>query len=250
MEKEKVAVFITVFNEEKVLEDLLSFIDDSYDLYVVDDGSNDRTGDIAKRGGAEVISHPINMGQGITVLTAFKLLAKKDYDIIVEMDGDGQHDPREIPRFIDKIRETGTDIVAGSRLLGTNYEGAPFARRLFLSPLTWVLNRLTGYSISDSMCGFRAFKGSALKSAAHLFDDMAEPEYIASEMWIKFARASLTAGEVPIRLAGRKHGVSYKGLFRYARGVIATIIRSKLETYKHKYKNNRVNADNNRRQEA
>jgi glycosyltransferase involved in cell wall biosynthesis len=152
------------------------------------------------------------------------------------MDGDGQHDPEEITLFIKKIEETGADIIAGSRILGSNYKNAPFLRRIFLKPLTWLLNRLTGYTISDSMCGFRAFRGESLRKVSHVFNDMLEPEYIASEMWIKFSHEGLTAAEIPITLADRKHGFSYKGLFRYGWGVISTIIRARMDIWKYKYK--------------
>jgi len=240
MERTKIAVFITAFNEESVISEILSSIDSAYDVFVIDDGSTDKTPEIAKEMGAKVVSHSINLGQGMTLLTAFKLLTKKDYDIIIEMDGDGQHDPKEIPKFVNKMIETDVDILAGSRILGSSYKDAPFARKVFLKPLTWLLNRLSGYNISDSMCGFRAFRGKALKKVRHLFDDMIEPEYIASEMWIKFAKAGLTVVNVPITLSGRKHGSSYKGLFRYAWGVISTIIRAKLDTYKYRYGNNKT----------
>jgi len=233
MSKTKVAVFITAYNEEKTIGDVLSLIDDSYDTYVIDDGSNDKTIEIAQQKNAQVIRHPINLGQGVAVITAFKFFLDKDYDIIIEMDGDGQHDPKEIPRFINKMQETGADIIAGSRILGANYKGAPLARRMFLAPLTWLLNKLTGYSVSDSMCGFRAFRGAALKKFGYLFDNMFEPEYIASEMWIKFSKVKLTVANVPITLADRKHGSSYKGLFRYGWGVISTIIRAELDINKH-----------------
>jgi glycosyltransferase involved in cell wall biosynthesis len=231
----KLAVFITAFNEERTIRDVLSSIGGPCDVFVIDDGSSDMTRAVSKKHGARVISHPINLGQGMAVVTAFKFLANKDYDIVIEMDGDGQHDPKEIPNFISKMEETGADVIAGSRKLGTDYDGAPFVRRLFLSPLTSVLNRLTGYEISDSMCGFRAFSGSALKRTEHLFDSLIETEYIASEMWIKFAKLGLKVSNVPIHLAGRKHGFSYKGLFRYGWGVVRAIVRAKLDVCKDIY---------------
>ena len=236
MKQYRIAVFITAFNEEDAVGDVISLIDDSYDIYLIDDGSNDRTPEIAKKKGAKVISHCLNLGQGMAILTAFRLLAKKNYDIVIEMDGDGQHDPREISKFIDKIQETGADVVTGSRIIGSDYKGAPFARRFFHPLLTCILNKLTGYKISDYMCGFRAYRGTALKKVEYLFDEIVEPEYMASERWIKFANAGFSATEVPIKLASRKYGHSKKGLVRFGWGIISTIIRSKLDTYKYKYR--------------
>ncbi len=229
----RIAVLITAYNEGRDLDEFLSQMDPAYDVYLVDDGSTDKTAEIARNQNAHVIKHPVNLGQGVALITGFKLLATMDYDIVVEMDGDGQHDPKEIPVLVKKMQESGCDIVAGSRILGQNYKGAPLARKVFLSPLTRVINRLTGYSVSDSMCGFRAFKGTSVKKITAILVKMVEPEYIASEMWIKFAKAGLTATDAPIHLAGRKHGFSYKGMLRYGWGVCSTIIRSKLDTFKY-----------------
>lgn len=233
--KAKVAVFITAYNEEGTIGDVLSLIDESYDVYVISDGSTDRTISIAKKQQVKIISHPLNLGQGMAVLTAFKLLLPKDYDIIVEMDGDGQHAPQEIQSFVNKIQESGIDIVVGSRILGLDYKGAPWARKFFLPVLTWVINKLTGYQMTDAMCGFRAFRVKALKDVTYIFDSFEEPQYLASEMWIRFANAGLTVSEVPVTLAGRKCGFSYKGLFRYGWGVLTTIIKTTLDLYKDKY---------------
>lgn len=133
----KIAVFMCAFNEEQALSGILSDIHDSYDVYVIDDGSTDNTAAIARSQGAEVISHPLNLGQGMADITALKILIKRNYDILVEIDADGQHDPKEISKFVEKMKETGVDVVAGSRILGSDYENAPLSRKLLLYPLTW-----------------------------------------------------------------------------------------------------------------
>ncbi|MCP5045537.1 MAG: hypothetical protein GY940_00075, partial [bacterium] len=127
----------------------------------------------------------------------------------------------------------------GSRIKGNDYKKAPWARKVFLKPLTRLLNRLTGFRLTDSMCGYRAYRVSSLKRIKEIFDDFKEPEYMASEVWIKFSRAGLTVKEVPIALGERKFGFSYKGLFRYGWGVASTIIRSEMDLYKDRYKTTR-----------
>lgn len=231
----RVAVFITAFNEEAVIGEVIGGIDDAYDVYVIDDGSTDATADVAQRLGASVITHPINLGQGMAITTAFKLLAACAYDVIIEMDGDGQHDPKEIPVFVAAMGRTASDIIAGSRLLGSDYREAPWSRRAMLPPLSLLLRCLTRYRISDFMCGFRAFRGEALRRVAPILDDLVESEYIASEMWVKFAGAGLTATEVPVRLGARKQGRSYKGhaLARYGFGILRTIVRAKLDMFRY-----------------
>lgn len=230
------AVFFTAYNEANVLGDILDRVDPVYDIYVIDDGSTDSTPDICREHGAGLIRHPVNIGQGNAVLTMFNFVVGTGYRYIVVLDADGQHDPGEIPRFIGALETSGADIAQGSRVLGQNYKEAPLARKIFLKPLTALLNRLTGFHLTDSMCGYRAYRVSTLKRIKHLFSDFKEPEYMVSELWIKFAMAGVSAVEVPIVLTQRRHGVSYKGLFRYGWGVVSTIIRAKLEVYKDNFK--------------
>ena len=219
-------VTIGVLNEEENICKVLDRIPQGYDVLLVDDGSTDDTVDIAEKYGVKIISHLTNLGQGFAVITSFKAALLNNYDIIVEMDGDGQHDPLEIPKFIKKMEKTGVDIVLGSRVIGTNYDEAPFFRKTFLPYFTWIINKLTGYNMTDSMCGFRAFRASSLRKVAHIFDDMLEPQYIAAEMFLRFSKEELTVEEVPINLRDRGFGLSYKGLFRYGWGVTRAIIRT------------------------
>ncbi len=225
----EVAILIAVYNEEKALGDVLRRIPGECDVYVVDDASTDRTVEVAKENEAKVISLPVNLGQGAAAIAGFRVITAADHPYVVKMDGDGQHDPAEIPRFVEALQGSEVDIVQGSRVLGADYRGAPLARRVFLRPLTWVLNRLTGYRMTDAMCGFRAFRGESLKRMVPIFEKMVEPRYIASEMWIRFARAGFSVAEIPIRLAGRTFGCSSKGLFRYGWGVCSAIVRTTLD---------------------
>ncbi|OVE76426.1 hypothetical protein BVX97_00885 [bacterium E08(2017)] len=234
MSKTDTAVLITAYNEERNISDLLESIGEKYDVFVVDDGSTDRTVEICRQKGARVIKSPMNMGQGAAAVMGYKVVAAEGYEQVIKMDGDGQHDPAEIPAFIVKLEESGADKVVGSRVLGSDYQGAPLARRLFLRPLTHVLNLITGYKLTDSMCGYRAFRGSSLIKMVDVFDEIQELEYIASEMWIRLAQAGFKVEEVPVKLAKRKSGFSYKGLYRYAWGVISTIVRARLDISRKK----------------
>ncbi len=223
----KVVVTLTALNEAKNIKKVIpNIIKQGFDCILVDDGSTDGTAELAKELGASVASHIKNLGQGYAVLTSFKLALKSDYDIIIEMDADGQHNPEEIPKFIDKINETGADIVVGSRILGTNYPTAPFFRKTFLPYFTSLINMITGYQMTDAMCGFRAFRSTSLKKIAPLLDKMLEPQYLAAEMFIRFSSEGLKVEEVPINLSDRASGVSYKGFIRYGIGVLKAIIRT------------------------
>lgn len=225
----KTAVLITVFNEEKNIGKVIRNIDTKYDVYIVDDGSTDNTVKAVKKLGAFVIKLPLNLGQGSATISGYKLLLQKDYDVIVKLDGDGQHDPHEIEHLIDKMEKSNLDLVVGSRILGTNYIDAPFLRKTFLPLYTRIINFLSGYNLTDCMCGFRAFRVESLKKVVHIFDTMLEPQYIAAEMFLRFSRAGFTAGEVPIHLLERNSGASYKGTLRYGYGVLRAIIRTYLD---------------------
>ena len=222
----KVIVTIAAYNEEQIIDSVLRKIPVEYEVIVVDDGSIDRTAEICLQHGARVVKHIVNLGQGAAVLTGFKKGLDLEGDYIIEMDGDGQHDPEDIPRFVEVLEnEPDIDIVVGSRVLGSSYK-APFFRRTFLPVFTWIINKVTGYRLTDCMSGFRAFRSSSLKECKSVLDDFLEPQYLASEMFIKFSKANLKVAEIPIHIGSRGFGFSYKGLVSYGWGVTRTIVRT------------------------
>jgi len=225
-EEPKVIVMMGAYNEEKNIGPIVKqVINKGYKCIVVDDGSTDKTSEVSISEGATVIRHILNLGQGCALLTGFKAALMEESKIIIEMDADGQHDPVEIPKFVNNIISSEYDIIVGSRILGTNYSNAPFFRRFFLPYYTWLINKITGYNLTDSMCGFRAFKTKSLRKVHPVLDRIIEPEYIAAEMFIRFARAGLTVSELPVHLKNRNSGTSYKGFFRYGFGILKAISR-------------------------
>jgi glycosyltransferase involved in cell wall biosynthesis len=227
-----IGVFLTVYNEAQTLGELISSIPPQYDVWVVDDGSTDDSCIIAERHGARVLRLPLNIGQGAAAITGYKYLAEQGYRFIIKMDGDGQHDPADIGLFIKALENTRSDMVIGSRILGSNYRKAPLARRIMLKPLTKLLNWITGYNLTDSMCGYRGFQGKSLQRMASIFDRIIEPQYMASELLLRLASAGFKVSEIPVNLKARKNGISYKGLFRYGFGVFITIIKTKIDLYR------------------
>ena len=223
----KVIVTLTALNEARNITSIIKTISElGYQCLVVDDGSSDTTSESAAASGAEVLRHAVNLGQGYAVLTSFKAALMQECDVIIEMDADGQHDPAEIPLFLEKMATTQADVVVGSRILGANHPNAPMFRKAFLPYFTAMINFLTGYQMTDAMCGFRAFKRTSLLKVAPLLDSMLEPQYVAAEMFLRFAKAGLTVEEVPIHLADRSSGQSYKGFVRYGFGVLKAILRT------------------------
>jgi glycosyltransferase involved in cell wall biosynthesis len=223
-----IAVLMAALNEEQVLPVLLKKIPPEMDVFIVDDGSTDRTATVARAHGAAVIQSPLNLGQGHAFITGLKGILRfwdRKTGCIVFLDADGQHDPDQIPVFVKKMQETGADIVVGSRILGENYQTAPVLRKFFLPYVTGMINRLSGYRMTDAMCGFRAFRLEALSDNETVLDAMIEPQYLAAEMFLRFGKAGLTVAEVPIVMEERKSGASYKGMMRYGFGILRAVAR-------------------------
>jgi glycosyltransferase involved in cell wall biosynthesis len=152
-------------NEAKVIGDVLCRIPTQIDgmavvPVVIDDGSLDKTGEIARQNGALVYRHITNLGVGAATITGFRAAQELDGDFIVTMDSDGQHDPEEIQSLVRCLIDGPFDVVIGSRILSP--EGMPLTRivaNLLLNAVTFVVY---GKIVSDSQSGFKAFSRSAL----------------------------------------------------------------------------------------
>jgi glycosyltransferase involved in cell wall biosynthesis len=131
-------------------------------VLVVDDGSSDETKKIAKEAGATVISHKKNKGKGAAIRTGFKYALDNDFDYVVTIDGDGQHNPLEIPDLLGNVINNGHDISIGYRV-GANTE-MPRWRRFGKRVLDYTTSMGTGGFVTDSQCGFRAFNRKAVEA--------------------------------------------------------------------------------------
>ena len=190
----RVFCVIPAFNEEKYIYDVAKIAKEIVDVVVVvDDGSIDKTFSRAIDSGAVVLRHKENMGKGAALRTGFKYALEHGADIVVTLDGDMQHDPLEIPKFLEKIREEGADIVVGSRFL-EKVKGMPIQRRLSNFITTKVLNKVFKVPVTDSQSGFRAFKRKVLEKIT--FKDN---RYGAeTEILIEAKRKGFNIVEVPI----------------------------------------------------
>src|SRR6478672_11264008 len=128
-----------------------------FDVVVVDDGSVDDTARRAQRAGATVISHPFNLGIGGAVQSGYQYALDHGYTVAVQVDGDGQHDARCIPELLAHLRETGLDMVTGSRFLAPDGEGyrSSASRRFGIRIFAGILSRIVGRQVTDPTSGFR-----------------------------------------------------------------------------------------------
>jgi len=155
---------IPAYNEEKTIaEVVLKAGCHVGEVLVCDDGSKDMTQIIARKNGAHVVEHQKNMGYGATMQTLFIKARELGADVLVVFDGDGQHDPDEIPELVKPVLEGRADIVIGSRFINGARMNVPLYRRMGILLITLLTKIFSGYPISDAQSGFRAFNHKALE---------------------------------------------------------------------------------------
>jgi glycosyltransferase involved in cell wall biosynthesis len=153
--KSAITVILPAYNEEVSIGSMVLRTRQYADrVLVIDDGSTDRTAEVAELAGAEVIRHPINRGKGAALRSGFH--AAREADVIVTMDSDGQHHPSEISKLIAPILEGEADVVNGSRYMNGNGKNTPRYRRLGQKVLDRATNFSSGLDVTDSQSGFRA----------------------------------------------------------------------------------------------
>ncbi len=204
----KVAVIIPAYNAADSLAKLLErtkAVLSHEDIFVVNDGSNDATKEIAEKYTKNIISHSANFGKGAALQTGFDAVLKKNYDAIITMDADLQHQPEDIPKFIEACIQTKYDVIIGSRL--HNMQGMPI-HRVVSNTITTVLVRIrTGANISDSQSGFRFITRKMLEQI-RLQSTGFEAE---TEFLIKAAAIGASFGSIPIETiyAGEKSNMTH-----------------------------------------
>jgi hypothetical protein len=157
-------LIIPAFNEEDRISEVLRRVAETelgLEIVVVDDGSRDRTAQLARHAGVRVIQHPFNMGYGAALQTGYKYAHRSGASLVVQMDADGQHDPRDIPTLAEPIEAGMADLVVGSRFLGVATYRMGWARGLGREILLAVA-RSFGLGITDPTSGFQAMNREVL----------------------------------------------------------------------------------------
>lgn len=203
-------VVIPCYNEQDSIDRVIHEISEAFpniDIIVVNDGSTDNTRTKAEATQkAIVLDLPANLGVGGAVQTGFKYAKRNYYDIVIKLDGDGQHDPKSIPNLIRPLVDDNADIVIGSRFIQYN-EGfqSTFWRRVGIRFFEMVCRALTGIKITDATSGLRAYNRRAVEFMAGNYPsfDYPEPEEI-----ILARKNSLRMIEVPAIMRERMSGES------------------------------------------
>lgn len=202
-------IVLPAYNEGKVIKKVIQDIqaEGFKKIIVVDDGSTDNTYSEAKSTGVITLSHPINRGKGAATQTGIDACKLLDADIIVTMDSDGQHNPKDIKAMIEPIQKKEADVVIGSRFVGETND-IPKSRIMMNKVGNLVTYIFFGAMSSDSQSGFRAYSNKAANSV-YSYIDRYEFE---SEMLGHIKAAKLKIKEVPIKVIYTEHSLNkYKG---------------------------------------
>ena len=202
------AAVVPAWNEAETIAGVIAEIravDPGMEIIVVDDGSYDKTAVIAAEAGARVLRLACNLGIGGAVQTGFQAARELECDLVVQIDGDGQHDPQELPLIVAPVLDGRADIVIGSRFAGAGKYRAPPVRRLGMRIFAAFVSLLVRKSLSDTSSSFRAVNRRALSLFAvdypHGYLETIEATVLA-------VRYGLRIEEVPVRMRERTSGRS------------------------------------------
>ncbi len=190
----KICVLIPAFNVAAAIEPLVRAVRAAgFPVCVVNDGSTDDTGSCAAAAGAEVIQHLVNQGKGRAVIDGFRHIVEQRYDAVIVMDGDGQHDPADLPAFVRVAESSDVDVIVGNRM--DDAAGMPLVRRVTNRAMSAILSALCRCRIPDSQCGYRLVRRRLLETIT-----LSSARYdIESELLLKAAWKGGRVASVPIR---------------------------------------------------
>jgi len=205
----KCLAVVPAYNEEASIVDVIHAMRrhaSDFEILVVDDGSTDRTRKLAEAAGVRVLRLPFNLGIGGAVQAGFTFALEHGYDRMVQVDGDGQHDPREIHKLMEAMAaDRSIDVVCGSRFLTADHRyPAPISRRTGIHVFAFILSRIMGQRVSDPTSGFRLYNDRAISLFARDYPH----DYPEVEAILMVHHHRLRIVEIPVRMFQRNGGVS------------------------------------------
>ena len=228
------ALFIVPAHDERqalpgVVADLREHVPDG-DILVVNDGSKDGTGDVARALGAHVLDRPCNLGIGGAVQTGLLFAREHGYELAVQFDGDGQHRADQVAVLLAPVLAGEADVAIGSRFLEKTGYSSPLARRIGIAVFAWVNSLVLGRRITDSTSGFRSYNAAAIGFLAREYPhDYPEPESV-----VTLVRHGFTVREVPVSMRSRQGGRSSITLWRSIYYMLKVLIAIVVGATRHK----------------
>jgi glycosyltransferase involved in cell wall biosynthesis len=218
---------VPAYNEEgsvgRVVDEIKA-ADPSFKVLVVDDGSEDGTAAVARAHGAQVVHLPFNLGIGGAVQTGYRYAHARGFDVAVQVDGDGQHDPAELPALLAPLLADEADLVVGSRFAGAGSYRPPVLRRLGIGLFARTISRVVGQRLTDTTSGFRA----ANRRAIRLFAFDYPHDYPEVETTVMVVRERLRLVEVPVamrtRAAGRSSITAGRSVYYMTKVLVAIFV--------------------------
>src|SRR5215203_4417505 len=220
----EVLIVVPAYEEEGGIRSVLRGVPDEIlghevKTVVVDDGSKDRTADIAGEEGVPVVAHVVNRGQGDALRTGFAIAREERSEVVVNLDADGQYKPEELERLVRPIIEGKADFVLGSRFMGF-YEESGSVRHLGVVFFSRMISLLTGVKVSDCTNGYRAIRVSELHKL-----NLREDRFNANEIILEALKHKLRFEQVPVSMMSRAAGETKKpAKLAYPLGVFRVII--------------------------
>jgi glycosyltransferase involved in cell wall biosynthesis len=193
-------------------------------ILVVDDGSHDDTAGVARSAGVRVVRHPINLGVGGALQTGFRWACTHGYDIVVQLDADGQHDPAYLEALLAPVAAGRCDVSIGSRFVSSTGYHAPWNRRLGMLLFSGVVRLALGRPIYDTTSGFRAYAKRVIQVCQHDFPK----DFPDAPLLIALARQGFRLEEVPVvmreRIAGQSFYTLGKQLYYPYKNLLASLM--------------------------
>lgn len=213
--KAKVAVLIPAYNEAESIERVVKAIrktNSDFDIIVIDDGSSDDTAELAEKAGAMVLSLAVNMGYGAALQTGYKYALKHNYDYTVQIDGDGQHDPKFIDQLLDTLKN-GSDVAIGSRFMGNlgNYKN-PALRQIGMMFFRFLIYVFIKIKITDPTSGFQALNKQVIRFFAK--SKQYPTDFPDADVIILLHYAGFQVSEIPVVMYNNETGKSMHSGFK------------------------------------
>ena len=224
----RVLVVVPAFDEEESLPATLAEIRaraPGVDIVVVDDGSGDGTRDVARAAGVPVLALPVNLGVGAALQTGFLHALEEGYDVAVQLDADGQHDPADLAKLLAPIEAGRANLSIGSRYVdGASGYHAPVLRRIGMVLFSALATAVTGRPLKDTTSGYRAYDRGVMELCRADFPQ----DYPDAPLLIQLARAGFVLEEVPVAMRPRTRGQSFytwtKSLYYPYKTLLASLV--------------------------
>ena len=203
----KKLIIIPAYNEEANIERTVTAIEQNakgFDYVIINDCSTDSTRKICEKNGYNIVNLPINLGIGGAVQTGYRYAYENNYDVAVQVDGDGQHDPEFLDKMAEYLMKHQLDMVIGSRFIEKKGFQSSAARRVGIKFFTWLIKRMTGETITDPTSGLRMVG----RQAMDLFSKDYPRDYPEPESVVAVLRRNMKVEEIPVVMKERIGGVS------------------------------------------